>query len=127
MYGIAFSVIKNIAGKYWYFIVIFALLAFVGSLKLQNSKIQAELKAIHKELQLKTFEAESAQKSLNDIIQRRDLENKVLTDLDKETHALQAEIKSAKDSYNEKSDIVSNFKLVADRLFREASDSNTRN
>lgn len=126
MYEIAFSVIKNIAGRYWYFIAIFALLAFIGILKLQNSKIQAELKAIHKELQLKTFEAESAQKSLNDIIQRRELENKVLADLDKETHALQAEIKNAKDSYNEKSDIVSNFKLVADRLFREANDSNTR-
>lgn len=124
MYEIAFNIVKNIVSKYWYFIAIFALLAFVGILKLQNSKIQAELKAIHKELQLKTFEAESAQKSLNDIIQRRDLENKVLTDLNKETHALQAEIQKVKDSYNDKSDIVSNFKSVIDRLHRETNDTN---
>lgn len=117
MYEIAFNIVKNIVSKYWYFIAIFALLTFVGILKLKNSKIQAEL-------QLKTFEAESAQKSLNDIIQRRELENKVLTDLNKETHALQAEIQKVKDSYNDKSDIVSNFRSVIDRLHREKNDTN---
>lgn len=124
MYQIVFSIAKKVAGKYWYFVVIFALLAFISIMKFQNSKIQAELKAIQKEFQIKSFEAESAQKSLNDMIQRRELENKVLTDLDKETHALQAEIQKAKDSYNEKSDIVSNFRAIVDRLHWQTNDTN---
>lgn len=124
MYQIAFSVVKKIAGKYWYFVVIFALLAFVSIMKFQNFKIQAELKEIQNELQIKVFESESAQKSLNDILLRREVENKVLSELDRETHALQAEIQKAKDSYNEKSDIVSNFRVVVDRLHGEANNTN---
>lgn len=127
MYQVAFSAIKKFVGEYWYLVAIFALLACISVMKFQTSKIHAELKAIQKELQLKSFEAESAQKSLNDLLLRRELENKVLSDLNKESHELNKEIQDTKDSYDEKSDIVSNFRAATNRLFRETNATNPRN
>lgn len=127
MYQVAFSAVKKLVGKYWYLVAIFALLAYISVMKFQNSKIHAELKVIQKELQLKSFEAESAQKSLNDLLLRRELENKVLSDLNKESHELNKEIQNTKDSYDEKSDIVSNFRATTNRLFRETNTTNPRN
>ncbi len=127
MYQVAFSIVKKIAGKYWYFIAIFALLAFVSALKYQNGKLNAELKQIGSELTLKDFEAKKANESLVDTLKRREVENDIILELEKEKEALEKQAKQVKEIYNENNSIVDNFRSVVDRLFAETTSDDSTN